>query len=210
VPPLKSKRELPTMYNTPLRKFRGLLESYTVKKRTGKFVKTEGAQDVILHITELQVLLTDAPYPYETAELVLKYSDSMSSAWVILENSIAEVMGIPMEEVSIENAVHQHLVMEREDNHVFFTGKDGKEAKGTVWRVIEVEGHAASQVSPFDRALELLKGKSRGEFINDAVADPVVKKDGLLVTSILSETFFADSHVTDKYQVVNDIFTEKS
>jgi len=205
---LKSKREVGGAYNTPLKKFRAHFDKYDVRKRGGQFAK-EGQQDVLLSFSKLTVLDSDSAYPYEVAQLILKFSDSLNSGWTIFEDSIATVLEKKVEDVAIDDIVGMEITMEREDNHLFFTDKAGKDSIGTVWRVTEAGGKIAG-VKPFDRALELLAGKGKGEFTGEAVADPVIQRDGLLVNSILGGSFFEDERVKDAYDVVEDIYTKKA
>ncbi|GAF80437.1 unnamed protein product, partial [marine sediment metagenome] len=192
---------------TPLKKFRAHFDGYDVQPRKGQFAK-EGQQDVLCSFSKLVVIESDSPYPYEVAKIILKFSDAMSSGWCILEDSIANILGKSTDEVSIDDLVNADVTWEREDNHLFFTDKAGKESRGTVWRVTEVGGMAAG-VSPFDKALELLEGKGVGEFTGEAVANPIVQKDGTLVNSILGGAFFEDQRVKDAYNLVNDVYVKK-
>jgi len=211
---LKSKRQVLTTYSTPLKKFRGFLEGYETKGRTGRFAK-EGDLDVILKFKDITVYESDAPYPYKVAQLVLKFSDAANSGWVVFEDSIAEVLGISTDDVTVDLIKGKVVLMERTDDFVFFkretTDEQGKpivvEAKGSIWKVLEVEGKIA--ISPFDKALQILEGKSKGQAIGELVADPIVKTDGLLIQSILSGTFFNDKRVSDVYEKEGDVFVKR-
>ena len=205
---LKSKRQVGGAYTTPLKKFRAHFDSYDVQPRKGDFAK-EGQQDVLCSFSKLTVLDTDSPYPYDNAQIILKFSDSINSGWCILEDSIATVLQKTIEEVSIDDIVNADTTWDREDNHLFFVDKAGKESRGTVWRVTEIGGKMAG-VKPFDRALELLEGKSKGEFTGEAVADPVIQGEGTLVNSILGGSFFEDDRVKAAYTVTNDVYVKKS
>jgi len=205
--PLKSKRQAGGFYSTPLKKFRAHFDGYEVQERKGQFAK-EGQQDVLCSFSKLTVMDSDSPYPYEVAQILLKFSDSVNSAWCVLEDSIANVLGKSVDDVAIDDIVGMDVTWEREDDHLFFTDRDGKESRGTVWRVVEAGGRAAG-VKPFDRALEILEGKTRGEFIGASVADPIVQSDKTLQNTILTGSFFDDARVTDLYTVENDVYVRK-
>ncbi|MBT9132837.1 MAG: hypothetical protein DDT33_01367 [Firmicutes bacterium] len=204
---LKSQRKASGTYNTPLRKFRAHFDGYDVQERKGQFAK-EGQRDVLLNFSNLQVLETDSPYIYNKTQLILKFSDSVNSGWTLFEDSIATALSISLEDVSIDHIVGLDVTMEREDDFIFFVDKQNKESKGIVWRVIEAGGKRGT-ISSFDRALELLDGRSRGEFIGDAVADPVIQGDGILVNTILSGVFFEDARVKDQYVIKDNMFVKK-
>lgn len=204
---LKSKRQVGGAYNTPLKKFKGHFDSYDVQERKGQFAK-EGQQDVLLTFSKVTVLETESPYPYETAQLIIKFSDSLNSSWCVFEDSIASVLGKSVDDVSIEDVKGQDVTMQREDGHLFFTDKAGNESRGTVWRVVEAGGKALG-VKPFDKALQLLEGKTRGEFMGEALTDPVIQGDKTLQNLILTGTFFDDARVTAVFNVENDVYVKK-
>lgn len=206
---LKSKRQVGGAYNTPLKKFKGHFDDYDVQPRKGQFAK-EGQQDVLVNFSKITVLETDSPYPYESAQLIFKFSDSINSGWCVLEDSIASVLGINVDDVNIDLLLGKNVLMEREDGHLFFTDKAGTESKGTVWRVVEVEGKVASHVDPWTKALELLEGKTRGEFMGEALTDPAIQGDKALQNMILTGTFFTDAKVISAFDVESDTYVKKA
>jgi len=202
---LKSKRESVVNYATPINRIKGTLEERTIKDRTGQFAKA-GQKDVILKITNILEVESDTPYPYKTAEIALKFSDSITSSWALLEDSIAEVMGKDVTEVSIDDVVSSVVTLEKEKNHLFFTDKAGKESRGDVWRVTAVEGKGANTTT---YAMDMLKGRSKADFEKIANDDATIKKNIKLLSSIMSGKFFTSPEVTAKYQEVNGVFVEK-
>lgn len=188
---LKSKREIMLgTYATPLTMVKGLLESYEVVDRSGMFAK-EGDKDVILKITNIEKLESDTPYPYKTAAIRVKFSDSATSGWCMLEDSIAESMGIPVEKSSIDDVVSKTIVMEVEKSHLYGTDKEGKELKGDVWRIMEVEGSAKTVTDTLAYALELYKKiGDKDRFEAAALQDPKIRKNPTLVSEILGGQFY--------------------
>jgi len=206
---LQSKREQLVSYYTPLKKFTGHFDEYTVVARKGKFAK-EGQQDVHLKFSNMKDIISDSPYEYKTTVLALKYSDALKSGWVIFENSIASLLGKPEGTVGIDNVVGMDLTMEREDDYFFFHDeKTGKDSKGTVWRVTSGTGKA-SATTPLAKAVELLEGKSKAEFPAIAIADDVIKTDATLCNSIIEGTFFDTKEVTEMYNEVDGKYTKKA
>jgi hypothetical protein len=202
---LKSKRESVASYQTPINRVKGTLESRELEQRKGQFAK-EGQNDVILKVTNIQEVESDTPYPYKTAELRLKFSNSITSSWALFEESIAEALGKDIADGSVDDVVGSVVTLEKEKNHLFFTDKVGKESRGDVWRVTAVEGKGASTAN---YAVDLLKGKSKEEFEKIASEDATIKKNVKLLSSIMSGKFYASPEVTEKYHEVAGVFVEK-
>lgn len=203
---LKSKRESLVTYQTPINRVKGTLEERVIKDRTGTFAKP-GQKDVILKIINIQEVESDTPYPYKTAEIALKFSNSIVSSWVLLEDSIAEVLGRDVAEVSVDDVIGSVVTLEKEKNHLFFKDKKtGKDSIGDVWRVTAVEGKGVSATT---HVLELLKGKSKEEFEKIASNDATIKKNVKLLSSIMSGKFYTSPEVTSKYKEVAGVFVEK-
>ena len=205
---LKSKRESGGFYYTPLKKVKGNFDHYQEEERKGAYAKP-GQLDVTMFLTGIEVLETDAPYHYKTAEIKQKFSDSLSSAYVLFEDSIDVALRKESGASSIDNIVGMDIVMEREDDHVFFTDKaTGKENKGVVWRVMSVDG-VSSSASPLDTALTLLNGLTAGEFKSEAIKNPAVKRDSDLINSIISDQFLTSEGVSTLFNVVDGRFIRK-
>lgn len=204
---LKSKRESGGFYYTPLKKVKGNFDHYQEEERKGTFAKP-GQLDVTMFLTGIEVLETDAPYQYKTAEIKQKFSDSLSSAYVLFEDSIDVVLGKESGKSAIDDIVGMDIVMEREDNHLFFTTKDGTENKGVVWRVTNVDG-VSSSASPLESALNLLNGLTAEEFKSEAIKNPAVKRDSDLINSIISDQFLTSEGVSTIFNVVDGKFIRK-
>lgn len=197
---LQSKREELVSYVTPLRKFTGHFDEYNVMARKGKLAK-EGQQDVHLKFSNMKDIISDSPYEYKTTVLALKYSDALKSGWVLFENSIATLLNKPEGTVGIDNVVGMDLTMEREDDYFFFhDDKTGKDAKGTVWRVVSGTG-TSSATTPMEKALAMLNGETKAGFPAKAIADSVIKTDTALCNSLIEGTFFDSKEVTEMYDM---------
>jgi len=197
---LKSKREVGgQFYSTPINKVEGFFEGYEVEERIGKFAKP-GQKDVILKITNIEEVEADSAYPYKTAQIRMKFSDSATSSWVLLENSIADVLGISEEAVSIDDAVSSEVVLEKEKEHTFFVDKEGKASQGVVWTFTSInQGKTkakGSKRTAAAHALELLNGKTKEAFETLALEDKVIRKDTNLLTAILGGQFYSTEGVT--------------
>ena len=205
---LKSRRESGGFYYTPLKKVKGYFDHYQEEERKGAFAQP-GQLDVTILLTNIEVLETDSPYPYKTAEIKLKFSHSLSSGYVLFEDSIDTVLGKEAGSSAIDDIVGMTVVMEREDNHVFFTDKDtGKQNTGTIWRVVAVEG-VSSSASPLESALTLLNGSTADEFKSEAIKNPAVKRDSQLINSIISDKFLTSEGVSTLFNVVDGRYVRK-
>jgi len=188
---LKRSTTIGGMGDPPFKKARCKVTGIRIDKRTGQFSK-EGDVNIILSLGEVKVIEADSPYPFKTAELTIRASESTNSKKGIFEKSIDAVLGLSGEEDDspiwlLEGAV---ITLERQDDYVFFTRKDGVTGKGTVWRVVEIQGAKAKQ-SPLDKALELLEGKTEGEFVMAAAGDTVIRQDMDFLRTITSRQFTA-------------------
>lgn len=207
---LQSKREESQGgdYNTVIHKLRGKVQKVIVKDGADTFNPGKTKTDVWLDMIECDVLETDpgTSHPYKTAKIYVgKFSNNARSAWVMLEDSILHTIGCALEDVSVELLEGKVITLEREDGHLFGTKDNNEEMRGKVWRVIECEG--VSSVDPFDKALDLLDGMKRGDFISTAASDAIVKSDSQLVTSIIQGSFFTDQRVVDGFTVADDRYT---
>lgn len=205
--PLKATRiSSANQYYTPLKVFRAKIDKFDVVSREGQFAK-EGQTDVVLTLSGIEVIEADTSFPYKTSTIRLKFSNEPNSTWVKFEDSIAAALGIAPDDCSLDLVVGASVKMSREDKVLLFTKKDGTESRGTVWSIDEVAGATAK--NPFDRAMELLEGKTQAQARQTLIGDPTVKLDGSLVNAIISGTFFADKKVTGAFKLVNEVYTKK-
>ncbi len=118
---------------TPLREFAGTVKSWD------EVPSNFGGKNIHLDFIQLQVLATDAPYPYAEETLEVKLSEAVNSGWGILGKSFAVALGIAMDDLDIDLLMGRRFHMLREDNHPF--GKDkntGQGLFGTVWQCIKM------------------------------------------------------------------------
>lgn len=203
---LRSKRVVAMVYSTPLTLVTGLLDSYKIQDRTGEYAK-DGQKDVNLKLTGITGVESETAYPYKTAVIPLKFSNSASSGWVLFEDSIAEVLGVGVDEASVDDLVGSVITLQKE-NHVFFTDKEGKEAKGDVWKLIKVGAKGKGKkkaATARDEALSLIAGKTKEEFESAVMDNPLIRKNTDLLSKILGGQFVTDEGITEVdgvYEVV--------
>ena len=169
-------------FGTPLRKFRGILDSYNPDDR--KFGTV-----IVLNFKEVAVLESAEPYNFPIAQVAIKYSNKKNSAWGVFGDSLASFL--PGEE-DIKDTLGRMYGMEMELGHVYGTDrKTGEDMTGNPWKVFELEGAVAGEkkVSAKDEALRILIGKTRAEFNKEAYANPIIRKDTALQRAITDKSF---------------------
>jgi len=166
---------------TPLRKFRGILDSYNPDDRKfGTFI--------VLNFKDLSDVEAVEPYNFPIAQIAIKYSNKKNSAWGVFGDSLALLL--PDDE-DIKDTVGKRYGMEMEIGHIYGQDKEGKDMLGNPWKVFELEGAVAGEkkVTAKDEALRLLIGRTRAEFNKEAYADPIIRKDTALQRAITDKSF---------------------
>jgi hypothetical protein len=188
---------------TPLRKFRGKLDSYAPEPASGY----EGWR-VNLNFSNVEVLQSTEPYPYPVAVINIGLSNRKRSKWGYFAQSLAAL--IPETE-DIKDQVGKTLGM------VFCDGQEGRpepkpiynrEAGGEVptpvWVVFEVEGRTAetaSGKSVQDIAMEILNGKTLAQFNQEILQRPEVRANPDFQRSILDKSFVTALVQTGQFTV---------
>jgi len=170
-------------FQTPLRKFTGILDSFYREERQYSTV-------VVLNFKGLEVIRSTEPYILPIAQISIKESKKKKSSWGIFGESLAAFLA---EEEDLKDCVGRRMGMEMEEGHIFGKDRDTKEDLiGNPWRVYYVAGAKAgiAGVQPaVARARELLIGKTRAEFNKAAYADPLIKNDVALQRAITDRSF---------------------
>ena len=212
---------------TPVREFVGRLARWTTN--LGQWGTT-----VDLEFENVQVLATDAPYPYPELTISLKYSDQLNSVWGKFGESAARVLGVDMEYLDIDQLLNQQLHIIRRDDVQFGTNREGQPVRGTVWEILEVVAPGQvvtpqtstqpttpspapaattaaaptpatqAQVTPEQRALELLNGSDLATFFQKALPDPIIRQDGNLINQILTGAWIEAQKQAGKVKVNED------
>jgi len=94
------------------------------------------------------------------------------------------------------------VVSLKKEPHVFFTDKEGKQAKGDVWKLLKVGAKGKGKVkkgaaSAKDQALSLVAGKTKEEFESAVMDDPLIRKNTDLLSKILGGQFVTDEGITE-------------
>jgi len=188
---------------TPLREFEGDLKAI-------KFEKAYEKTRAKLQFVGLNVIETKVPYAFPVAELDLSYSPRERSVWGKLLKSARDI--------------GYNDIMDLRDHRLHMKGveasygkdEDGRVIAGIDWNIIGVDGAAsasaaavASEVDKDTRILELIDGKTSGEFATDAMNDPLFRNDEELKKTLFDGSLLAslveDGKVTlgddERYQV---------
>ena len=191
---------------TPLRKFKGKLigsdessnKIFPIQRETREGQSGPPGYVVVLNFEDLDVLESVTPWNYPVAQLTINYrlgrggtAPSDRGGWGILLKS-ADDVGFP----DLQDLVGKVVTMEAEPEHDYGTNRETGEAiTAIVWRVVEVEGGGAEQMTKEDEHSHILKmidGKDRAGFSEAMLQDEVGRRfsnevfDGTLIASLLA------------------------
>ena len=188
-------------FETPLRKFTGILAGYTTAPATG-YVGVR----IDLNFKDIDnvIVAKGSVYNFPTAVINIGLSNKRKSKWGYFANSLAKL--IPADE-DIKDCVGRTMTL------VYCDGQDDRQAPEPiwnrdadlvkfpdknvptpVWKVLEIEGVSVSgetetEGSAVEWAEENLIGKTRAQFNKWAFSDPRVRKDTALQRSISDKSF---------------------
>lgn len=171
---------------TPLRKFRGTLDSVPPPEdRYGKM-------RITLNFRDVEVIESVEPYHFPIAQISMNQSNRKNSGWGVFGDSLAKLL--PDDE-DLKDCIGRRFGMVMELGHKY--GEDrqtGEDLIGNPWRVFELEGKtAAGEKGGTKDALEvargLLDGRTRADFNAKAFADETIRKDTNLQQSIIDKSF---------------------
>jgi hypothetical protein len=180
----------------------------------GTFVGSPGKSEFnaiqyYFQFVNLQVFKTDGdqPYLFPNAEIRVKYSSRENSGWGHLGDSVAMAMGVATrDDVDFDKLMGKNMEWQRVDNVPYGKGKDGNPMLGTDWKCLWIEGFtpkvqapagtvgavtpvASQTLSPQVIAIQLLDGKTALDFWKAALTNDTIKKDPVLASQILDNTF---------------------
>jgi len=122
-------------YKSPLNKFIGRMDSYALDTQAAYGLR------IVLRFSQLQVLETTAPWPWATADISVKYSDSENSGWGKLVKS-AKDLGLAIQAATLQEAMNDLVgkifEMHQSVNEHFGEDKEGKAMLGDVWRFVRI------------------------------------------------------------------------
>lgn len=185
---------------SPLKKFSGVLKDYepTIDP---KFTNADGSArvKVLFRFDDVEVIECQPgqSYAFPVAEFTIPHNSKANSKWGVLGKSVELIDP----RLDIADLVGKRAVYMLEP-HEFYSGKDANgqaimKAQDT-WVVVEIEGQSAGGsvngtgnvgTDPKKTALSILFGKTKQEFEALVLKDPVVKKDGGLVSEIIGNHF---------------------
>jgi len=177
---------------TPLRHFKGKLESIITEMRTFQNSPTP-KQYHNLNFSEIDVILSTEPYPFPIAQLSFPSSDRKKSGWGVLGQSGLKFLN-ENEDVSV--LVNAILELQMTPGHMMWNREAGGETARECWEIVGVErvggvqGPSPGQTTnATETAINLLIGKNEQEWNQLVFANPIVKADSKLVAEILARTF---------------------
>lgn len=180
--PISVRNLTDSTFGTPLREFKGTLESYhPEEQKYGTFV--------ILNFKDIEVVRATEPYNFPTAIISIKLSNKKRSGWGILSDSLASHLA---SDEDIKDAIGREWHMVMKEGHVYGQDRNsGEDMIGNPWQCVALDGAsgAVALQSAAEVARQLIIGKTRAEFNKAAYADPVIRKDSELQRAITNKSF---------------------
>jgi len=172
---------------TPLREFIGVLENYDAE-RDEQFDRVR----VNLQFTDVEVIESTEPYPFQIAQLTIPFSQRKRSSMGFLVTSIDKL--IPGG--SLSSILNKRIRMKMVPENFGRWRGETEDRIRECWEVVEIIGAEAEGKSPYRVALELAVGKSPDnlkDFYEEAFKNSAVKSDRQLVGKILNKTFIPEA-----------------
>ena len=211
--PLVSTRNLTSGGDIgPLRRFTGVIDSIPTEAQTFQQEggKPRTGTKVSLQVKDIEVLEAVEPYHLPVYTIQLSLSNRKKSRWGVLSESINAILDGQYTSEQLDLSSPEYIKPQaREDidslisKRVGFVVADGDEGRPVppmlydmrekkdvptpTWIVYEIEGYGTAesgQVSPTDRAKELLDGKTQAQFNKVALSDPLIRNDPELLQAI--------------------------
>jgi len=194
----------------PLRRFTGLLDSFTTEPQTfGEGVSARQSTRITLNFSDLEVLETIEPYHFPIFTVSMTMSNRKKSRWGVYGESLNSILDSqyteeqlnptspeyikPQERMDISDCLKKRmgLVMAdgeagRPESPMLFDGRTNADRPTPTWMVYEVEGVgvAGGGVSARDIAESLLNGRTLADFNKAALANPIIRNDTALLQAI--------------------------
>ena len=199
-------------FKSPLRHFRGKLESITgamVQRGTMAAAKLE----VCYNFSDLEVFESASPYPFPVAQITMMHSIRDKSAMGVLGASMDKLVNAGLDSNTPQTQARNQDVLiglmqewRITGGHMMWDNDKKEETPRDCWEVVWAEdlgGTPNSGVAPASagtpaapngesasqRALKLLDGKTQAQWNNVVFQDTVVKGDPVLVNSIIQGEF---------------------
>jgi len=171
---------------TPLRKFRGTLDS--VPPPEDRYGKSR----VTLNFRDVEVIESVEPYHFPIAQISMNQSNRKNSNWGVFGNSLAKLLS---KEEDLKDCIGRRFGMVMELGRKYGENQQtGEDLIGNPWHVFELDGKvpggaAEGAKDALETARELLNNKTRADFNAAAFADETIRKDTNLQQAIIDKSF---------------------
>ena len=207
----------------PLRKFTGILDSMPREPVTyGQGESARRSERVTLCFRDIEVIETIEPYNLPTFTFSMSLSNRKKSRWGVFGVSLNAVLDQqytpeqldpvnpnyvkPSARMDIKDCINKRLglvVADGEEGRpqppILYDGRADEDKPTPAWTVYMVEGVGVigmQGVTPIEKAMQILDGKTQAEFNSAALADPVIQGDAQLLQAITMPVSAANSFTT--------------
>jgi len=190
---------------TPLRRITGVLDGLP-REKDDKYNR----YNITVNLKDLEVIETTEPYHYPIFSARFGESNRKKSKWGMLSESFNEIVDsiltaeqkdsnnpnylAPKGRTDMKDCIGKRigLVMADGDDGrpappMLYDGRADEDKPTPTWMVYSVEGFGVAGgqgVTPLDKAMTMLDGKTLADFNAAALADPIVRGDATLLASI--------------------------
>ena len=207
----------------PLRRFTGVLDSMPTEVRTyGEGADAKDSNRITLNFRDIEVIEAVEPYHFPTFSPQMTLSNRKKSRWGVFGMSLNDILDQqytkeqldptsptyvkPSDRMDIKDCINKKLglvVADGEEGRpqppMLYDGRAQVDAPTPAWTAYSVEGVGVAGgqgVTPLDKAMQLLDGKTRAEFNKEALADPMIRNDATLLQAISAPPAAASSFIT--------------
>ena len=203
-------------FRSPLRWFRGKLDSITgAMVQRGNM--PQARLEVSYNFSDVEVFESTEPYPFPVAQVSLMHSTRAKSSMGVLGASMDKLLNagldenLPQQQAKNQDALigkiqewkvtGGHLMPDRDNagnwtevpkegwEVVYVEGVGGTPHSGIAQPTAPAKGEYAGPITPMQRAINLLDGKTQQQWNNVVFQDSVIKGDTRLINNIINGQF---------------------
>lgn len=184
---------------SPLRKFKGKLVEIGHDDVTFE-ESGRTSRNILFNFTELQVMEAIEVYPFETAQISIRYADPSRSRgatlWAAFSKSVREILGAGAPISGLLDKRQEWAFLPGAPLRERLEDKSWVDTTGEAWIVtgvegMEGEGAGAGSVDLMARIADLADGKTEKAFLEALFQDALLRADSGIVTAATDRKLLA-------------------